>query len=63
MGKAQQLRLRAGYDAARQTYDVVRDLARSRKPHIRTVNVRPDMLKRAPELGQPKWLSDDGRME
>ena len=30
---------------------------------MRTVNVRPNMLKRAPELGQPKWLSDDGRME
>ena len=28
-----------------------------------TVNVRPNMLKRASELGQSERLSDDGRME
>ncbi len=28
-----------------------------------TVNVRPNMLKRASELDQPEWLSDDRRME
>ena len=48
-GKIQHLclRFRAGHDAARQTHDVIRDLARPREPHMPTVNVRPNMLKRA----------------
>ena len=49
-GNIQHLCLRAGYDAARQIHDVVRDLARPREPHMPNVNVRPNMLKRAPEL-------------
>jgi len=40
-----------------------RDLAWPREPHMRTVSVRPNVLKRAAELGQPERLADDRRME